>query len=194
MSDLANEDLKGTEFQRITKDRCAEYAEMGIAHIGEYGVQGTFFNDKWQPIQSLPDFEGVAASGMQFIFDCKVCSQSSFALAPYRDNTTPKGKRFRQLKHMRTRARFSVPCFFLLHWNARVLVKSSLPPETYIFPIYDNEFWDEFDQAKVQSITRDDCDRFGVKVEWNLIGRARTYRPDFFKPVQARIELGYWES
>ena len=192
MTDFANEQLKGTEFQNITKDRCAEYAALNIAHVGEYGVQGVFFEKKWTPIQSLPDFEGVAASGHQFIFDCKVESGATFDLGRFRDDTTPKGKKYRQLKHMRTRSRFGVPCFFLIHWNARVLTTKSFPPETYIFPVLDNEFWDRFDTAHVKSFNRDDCDRYGVQVPWNLLGRARTYRPDFFPIVQARIETGYW--
>jgi len=192
MSDLANESLKGSEFQQITKDRALEYAISELCHIGEYGVQGVFFEGKWQPIQSLPDFEGVAATGHQFIFDCKVESGATFDLGRFRDDTKPKGKKYRQLKHMRTRARFGVPCFFLVHWNARILARSTYPPETYIFPVEDNEFWDRFDSAHVKSFNRDDCDRFGVKVQWNLLGRSRTFRPDFFPAIQARIESGRW--
>lgn len=190
MSDLQNEDLKGTEFQAICKDRCIEYKQLGIAMINECGVQGTFRDGKWMPIQSYPDFEGVSASGHQMIFDCKVCSAASFALGPYRQDT--RAAKFRQLKHMRERSKFNVASFFLIHWNARVLKTSSYPPETFIFPIEDNEFWEEYDAARAMSITREDCDRYGVSVPWNILGRARTYRPDFFPAVQLRIENGSW--
>lgn len=191
MTDFANEQLTGTEFQAICKDRCLEYKRVGIAMINEYGVQGTFRDGKWMPIQSYPDFEGATASGHQLIFDCKVCSQASFSLSPYRQDT--RAAKFRQLKHMRDRAQFNVACFFLLHWNARLLKKSSQPAETFIFPICDNEFWEEYDAARVLSITREDCDKYGVPVAWNILGNARTYRPDFFPAVQYRIESGAWD-
>ena len=190
MTDYQNEDLSGKDFQALCKDRAGEYKKLGIALITEYGVQGVFADGKWMPIQSLPDFEGVSASGHQFMFDCKVCSQASFALGPYRQDT--RASKARQLRHMRNRAAYNVPSFFLIHWNARILKTMSYPPETFIFPIEDNEFWADFDAARVQSITREDCDRWGVRVEWNLIGKSRTYRPEFFRAVQARIEDGVW--
>lgn len=190
MSDYQNENLTGKDFQAICKDRGVEYRQIGIAMINECGVQGTFRDDKWMPIQSYPDFEGVSVSGHQFIFDCKVCSSASFALSSYRQDT--RAAKYRQLKHMRDRAKFNVGCFFLIHWNARVMKTRSEPPETFVFPIEDNGFWEEYDAARCLSITREDCDRWGVAVPWNILGRARTYRPDFWPAVQARIENGSW--
>lgn len=193
MSDLANESLTGKQFQDIVQDRCEEYKKLGTALVSQYGVQGVFFNDQWQPVQSLPDFEGVSAAGHQFIFDCKVCSQASFQLGPYRENPPNlRGKKFRQLKHMRERARFNCACFFLIHWNVRILKTSSEPAETFVFPIEDNPFWDAFDEGRVTSFNREHCDRYGFPVQWNLIERARTFRPDFYKCVQARLEFGEW--
>jgi hypothetical protein len=93
---------------------------------------------------------------------------------------------------MRNRAAFNVPAFFLIHWNERQLKKATYEPQTFIFAIEDNEFWDDFDAARSLSITREDCDRWGVKVAWNILGKSRTYRPDFFPPVQERIENGHW--
>jgi penicillin-binding protein-related factor A (putative recombinase) len=190
MSQYQNESLTGREFQAICKDRCGEYKKIGIATVSEYGVQGVFADGKWMPIQSYPDFEGVSVSGHQFMFDAKVCSGSSFALGPYRQDT--RAPKTRQLRHMRNRAAFNVPAFFLIHWNERQLKKATYEPQTFIFAIEDNEFWDDFDAARSLSITREDCDRWGVKVAWNILGKSRTYRPDFFPPVQERIENGHW--
>jgi penicillin-binding protein-related factor A (putative recombinase) len=192
MSDFQNESLTGSDFQAICKDRCYEYKRLGIAAVGEYGVQGVFKDGKWMPIQSLPDFEGAMASGHHMMFDCKVCSQASFSLGPYRQDT--RAPKARQLKHMRDRAEFNVASFFLLHWNARLLKRSSYPPETFIFPICANRFWEQYDAAQVMSITREDCDKYGVPVPWNILGQARTFRPDFLPAVQARIENGVWET
>lgn len=190
MSDFKNEQLSGKEFQILCKDRCLEYRSLGLAMINEYGVQGVFKDGNWMPIQSYPDFEGATASGHQLIFDSKVCSQASFSLGPYRHDT--RAAKARQLKHMRDRANFNVAAFFLLHWNARVLKRTTCPPETFVFPICDNQFWQEYDSAQVMSITRDDCDKYGIAVQWNIIGLSRTYRPDFFPAVQERIENGVW--
>lgn len=188
--DLRNESLKGKEFQDIVKQRGLEYSRFQLAHMVEYGVQCVRTDDKVLEISSLPDFDGVTAGGRQFVFDCKVCSQASFDLSPYRQDT--RAPKARQLKHLRTRAAYNVPAFFLIHWNARSLATMSEPAETYVFPVCQNEFWEQFDAAEVRSIKRRDCERFGVRVEWNIIGQARTYRPDFFVPVLARIETGSW--
>ena len=190
-------DLKGKELEVLVKERAVEYLAMQLADITSCGVQAVPIGTdpdgklKWQVIKSLPDFEGVTSFAVQFVFDCKVCSQASFNLAKYREET--RGERSRQLKHMLKRSRFQVPCFFLLHWNSRVLTTFCEPAETFLFPIDVNmEFWQSFDRGEKRSITREDCRTYGVECKWSIYGNGRKPRPDLLPAVLARIESGEW--
>ena len=190
-------DLKGKELEGLVKERAVEYLEMNLADITACGVQAVMTGtavDKsplWQVIQSLPDFEGVTGFGTQFIFDCKVCSQSSFDLSKYRAEI--RGPKSRQLRHMQKRSRFGVPCFFLMHWNSRKGVTFEEPAKTYLFPVEESEFWHAFERAEKRSITRKDCIDFGVECKWSIYGKGRKPRPDVLPPVLARIEAGMWQ-
>jgi penicillin-binding protein-related factor A (putative recombinase) len=190
-------DLKGKELEALVKERASEYLSMRLADITAAGVQAVMTGTAptgeplWQIIQSLPDFEGVTSFGAQFIFDCKVCSQSSFDLSKY--NKEVKGPKSRQLRHMQKRARFNVPCFFLMHWNSRSGKTFSEPAETYLFPVEDSEFWDAFERAEKRSITRKDCREYGVVCKWSIYGNGRKPRPEIIQPVLARIETGVWK-
>jgi penicillin-binding protein-related factor A (putative recombinase) len=123
MAEFSLDTMKGKDLEAAVIERAAEYKRNRSAHVTRCGVQAVMIgtepngNPKWQVIRSLPDFEGVNAQGQQFIFDAKVCSQASFDLTPYREET--KGTKSRQLRHMFERSQFNVPCFFLMHWNAR---------------------------------------------------------------------------
>lgn len=186
-------DLNGKELEAIVKERAVEYKNMRLAHITACGVQAVRSKDEWMILQSLPDFEGVTAFATQFVFDCKVCSQASFGLSEYRADT--KGSKSRQLKHMMERARYGVPCFFLMHWNSRAGATFSQPAETFLFPIDSTiEFWQAFERAETRSITRVDCQNYGVECKWNIYGKGWKLRPDILPPVLARIECGYWNE
>lgn len=188
--------LEGKELEGLIKERAAEYLAMNLADITACGVQCVVSGsnpDKspiWTIIRSLPDFEGATSFGTQFIFDCKVCSQASFDLSKYRAEV--KGPKSRQLRHMQKRSRFHVPCFFLMHWNAREGVTFSQAAKTYLFPVEDNEFWQAFESAEKRSITRKDCQDYGVECKWSIYGQGRKPRPDVLPPVLARIESGIW--
>jgi len=186
-------DLKGKDLETLVKERNLEYKDMRVAHISVCGVQAVRTQDEWMVIPSLPDFEGVTSFGAQFIFDCKVCSQASFDLSPYRAEA--KGQKSRQLRHMRERARYGVPCFFLMHWNSRAGKTFSQIAETFLFPIDDRiEFWDEFDRVERRSITREDCEKIGVDCRWNTYGQGRKPRPDILPAILARLENGTWKQ
>ena len=142
-------------------------------HMSRYGVSGVFIKGKWQPIQSLPDFEGVIGDrGRQFIFDCKVCSSASFSLHDDKFKA-------RQLKHMLARSQRGVVCFLLIHFNRRKLKTKEVPSVTYGVPVHpDLDFWEQFDRGEVRSLTKDDCLEFGHKCLWRLNPKARTPKPD----------------
>lgn len=173
----------GAKFEALVKERCVQLQMLGLAHITRYGVQAVRSSDAWMVIQSLPDFEGVTRDGRQTIFDTKVCSQSSFSLDKYRMET--KGSRARQLKHMLERSQFGVRCFFLIHWNERVLTTRTEPPMTYAFPVAMNHrFWDSFLAGEVKAIRRADCEAYGHRIEWNVAtSNDRKRRPDALAAV-----------
>lgn len=135
----------------------------------------------WQPMQSLPDFEGVMMGGLQFIFDAKVCSQASFPLG----ESTMKE---RQLKHLKKRARFGAVCFFLIHFNKRQLVTKSSPARTIAFPVQpDDPFWQRHERSEIKRITEQDAELYGIRVEWNVAPGKRKLSPDILAAIMEMI-------
>jgi penicillin-binding protein-related factor A (putative recombinase) len=179
--------LTGKEFEKLVVEQAAIYEEKGIACIGRYGVQANMAPKKIPDggrqfetvmIQSLPDFEGIRMGGSHITFDAKVCSAASFAWAKYRSET--RGARSRQLRHMLKRSRFGADCYFLIHWNERVLKAKTIPAATYAFPVdYRMEYWDKVESMEVKSLTQEDCQSLGRLVEWNKTDRGTKFRPLF---------------
>lgn len=156
--------MTGKEFETRTVDQLKRDHKHGRVSAGRYGVQGTFFGGKWQPIQSLPDIEGVLPPhGRQFVFDCKVCSGPSF---PLQDDKFEK----RQKKHLYERADYGAITFLLLHFKQRELKTKGTDPElTVAFPVFEeHEFWVQVDRAEVKRISRAHADQFGVSVRWTV--------------------------
>ncbi len=176
---------KGSEFESVVDDRNYKYHQWKYCHIKRYGVQAVRSKEEWIVIRSKPDFEGVLPNGRQLIFDAKVCSQASFGLHEYRSDT--KGTKSRQLKHMLERAEYGAICFFLLHWNPRVLATKADRAITYAFWVDgEMDFWQGFDEGQIKKITRDDCERYGTVVPWNTLGpRDRAVQPDVLSAIQA---------
>lgn len=143
--------------------------------LGRYGVQGAMFGDEFRPMRSLPDFEGVYADGRQFIFDGKVCSGASFRLDkfdPDRPSTTQ-----RQLSHMLKRSRFSVVCFFLVHFNFRELRTKTDPPATIAIPVGANvPVWRGYLRGEVRGISRAQAADYGIEIPWWAPPRAKKPR------------------
>ncbi len=181
--------MTGKEFEKLCMDELARESKAGRADMGRYGVQGSFAPDRknpdgpsiWQPIESLPDFEGVIPPlGRQFITDTKVCQASSFNLSRYR----AKGPKSRQLKHMFRRQKFGVTTFFLIHWPKRVLSTKTDPVQTWAFPVAENHpFWKRFLTKETTSLTRRDCERYAVRVSWGVAPRCRVERPQTLDAV-----------
>lgn len=175
--------MKGKDFEKIIVERNREYRQHGTASVGRYGVQAARTNDEWIIMQSLPDFEGtLAPNGNQVIFDCKVCSQASMPLSPYREES--KGSRRRQLRHMLDRSRFGAICFFLIHWPERELKTRTEPVMTWRFPVdVDSDFWRAFEAGEVKTLSRSDCEDHGDPIDWVTLGDGRTPRPDYLNGI-----------
>lgn len=185
--------LTGKEFEKLIVEQSVIYEQTGVACIGRYGVQASVAPPRNKPsgigapatfetimIQSLPDFEGSMMGGSHVIFDAKVCSQASFAWAKYRSET--RGARARQLKHMIRRSRFGASCFFLIHWNERVLKNKVVPAAAYAFPVdYRMEYWDKVESMEVKSLTIEDCESMGRLVVWGKKSGGTKFRPMFLE-------------
>lgn len=179
------------DFEAICLERMKLEEERGEATMSRYGVTSSFFPDKetgaltWQPVQSLPDFEGLVAEprGRQFVTDAKYTANSSVEL---RASHFPE----RQLGHMYRRSRFGAVCFLLIHFAARELKTCSYEAETWAFPVWpDHPFWIAFEAGQVSSINRSTAATFGVPVPWNRIDGGRKPRPDVLAGVIGIMEL-----
>lgn len=175
----------GKDFEDLLLQRAAHEEKRGVLTMGRYGVQVSIIKGEWRPVPSLPDFDGVLADGRQFIIEAKVCAGASFELR--KDKLKP-----RQVAHMLTRSAFGVPCFVLIHFNERKLVRTSAPAFTVAIPVNDSlPFWRAFVDAHAVakrtkqpvepqgSISREIALRIGVEVNWNVAPGCRTLTPDF---------------
>lgn len=178
------EKLAGREFE----DACL----VDVAHhlaknkepnftFSRYGIQSATVFEKdgksfTRPIKSLPDFEGVLApDGVQFIFDCKVCSQASFGSNEFR-----KFLEGRQYKHLLKRSEFGAICFLLIHWNARELVRSKVEASTYALPVTSSlKFWGDVSNGVELSLSRPACSEYGIYCPWWIPSGCKVARPDF---------------
>lgn len=173
--------LTGSDFEEQVFKSLARIEQHEIGTFGRYGVQAVRTMKEWQIMQSLPDIEGIIA-GLQHIFDCKVCTSSSFSWAKYRqkltqDSDVKNGSKARQLRHLRKRSKFGAKCGFLIHWNERVLVTKTEPAITYWFPvIHDSPYWGHVDAGELKSLTREDCRSMGIEVPWRIHGQDRTHK------------------
>lgn len=199
--------MTGKDFENIVLQRLRDERKRGHVSAGRYGVQATTRKEvtrhvcpscrhdwseerfMWQPLQSLPDLEGVLPpSGRQFTFECKVCGSASFG---FHDTTFSD----RQLRHLLERDEFGAVSFLLLHFTERVLKTKSDPAATWAFPIgNEHVFWQAVDRGEIKSINRDDCEQYAVSVEWNKLPGGRTPRPDVLAAVHAlaRLKDHHW--
>lgn len=186
------EKLTGREFEDVClMDVQHHQKQKKPAFIfSRYGIQSaTIFEQNGKsftrPIKSLPDFEGVLApDGIQFIFDCKVCSQASFGSNEFR-----KFLDGRQFKHLLKRSDFGAICFLLIHWNARSLKKKKIEAATYAMPILATvKFWDDVSNGVELSLSRDLCAEYGIACHWWVPNGCKVARPDFSKLLVGLVE------
>lgn len=183
--------LKGIEFERLLSDSAARNERNGILTMDHYGVTMSVQNGVAMGIQSKPDFEGVMIGGRQFIFEAKVCSGSSFPMT--KDKIKP-----RQVSHLLTRSKFAVPCFLVIHWNARELKRSKVEAVTVAIPVNEADpRWQRFIDAHAKarrdktpvdpqgSISREESLAMGYVIPWIVPKGCRKAMPDllsFLRP------------
>lgn len=159
-----------------------------ILSLGRYPVASVMISGIDRPIQvpSLPDFEGVFPSGRQFIFEAKVCSEPAFPV------NSSKLKP-RQIRHMLRRSTFNVPCFLLIHFNARLGKTSYSPAATYALPVKPVDLgglalWQQYvdsDGEAAGTLNRDTMVSLGaVPVLWHTPPRCRSTRPNLLSFLQ----------
>lgn len=164
--------LAGKAFETLVLDAANRLESGGVLTLTRYGVQGVTFGGKTILIPSLPDFEGVARGGRQFIIETK-CVQGS-ALALHDDKF-----KARQYSHMARRARFGVPCFLLIHFAERRLVHRTDPGMTIAFPVDETmDFWAGYMAGGVRSLSRETAQNAGVLVPWTVPKGCRKPLPD----------------
>jgi penicillin-binding protein-related factor A (putative recombinase) len=181
--------VTGHDFEEICKAQMDREQTAGRAIQARCGVQGALIEGVWQPIESKPDFEGaVSPLGRQFTYDAKVCSQSSFSLSKYRaGNAEPKT---RQFKYLMDRSDFGVTSFLLIHFPERILQTRTDLEQTWAFPVCrDHPFWQAFAAGTVSSISRADCQKYAVRVSWEIFPKCRVSRPDILTAVLTLMGL-----
>lgn len=182
--------LKGKEFETLLIDAAKREEDAGTLTMSRYGVHGMVVAGKnggasqTLLIPSLPDCEGVLASGRQFIIEAKVCSGPSFPM----QKTSLKP---RQVSHMLTRSRFNVPCYLLIHFNERRGQNFFHPAITVAVPVSDaSPMWRNFVEAHAEAkrsktavasqpaLTRDAAQEMGRLVPWRIARGCRKALPD----------------
>jgi hypothetical protein len=185
----------GKSFEDAVLNRLARESGNNRGTFNRYGVQTAvigFDKQRGMPslraIKSYPDIEGLLVTGTQVVFDCKVCSQSSFDLAPFRLGDEQKGSKEKQLRHMVGRADYGAVCGFLIHWNSRTLRKSEEPTATFWFPVQrEMPFWIRFWKGEERRINRKHCEEFGFPIQWNRKDSELKPWPDLL-PVLERLD------
>lgn len=157
------EKLSGKKFEELVLFRARKLEKKGILTLSRYGVQASFVDKEWRPIDSYPDFDGcIAPHGRELIAECKVSSSNTL------DFTQSKAKA-KQIEHMILRANFGAACYLLVHFNERRLKTRTDPAATYAVPVHERHpFWGGYLRKEEKNLTRQQAELYGVPIEWNL--------------------------
>lgn len=176
----------GKDFEESLMTEAGRLEKAGILTMCRYGTQVSLVDNEWKPIPSYPDFEGVRRNGRQFIIEAKVCTQPSFRVR--NDNL-----KFKQVRHMMTRSRFSVSCYLVVHFNARLGATFYDPAFTVAIPVKPAELggwpvWEDYAKCKDKNfefppITREQALQLGDRVRWHIPARSTNPRPDLLRIV-----------
>jgi len=180
--------LKGTELEKEVLSAIKSSDELTG---NRYGVMTMVDADKQlRRIKSYPDIEGVISCGIQFVIECKVCSQASLRLA----SRIEDDKSSKQLKHLLERGDFMAITMYVIHFNERVLKTKSEPACTYAFPVHSShEFWIRFCRGEELNINRETCEKYAYQIVWYVPPRCRRARPNIATAIN-RVENMLTES
>lgn len=190
--------LKGSEFEKLLMDSAAREESSGLLTMGRYGVDGVIVQGKTLLVPSKPDFEGVLATGRQFIIEAKSWQKKAFEI-------NPAFIKVKQVSHMLKRSSFGVPCYLLIHFAERRGVNFIDPAITVAIPINDQRpLWQNFIDAAAAAkadgkklggfatISRDEAQDIGQLVPWRIPKGCRKALPDllsFLWPEARAIQI-----
>jgi penicillin-binding protein-related factor A (putative recombinase) len=141
--------------------------------MSRYGTEVRWINGEQKAVKSLPDFEGVFDTGRQFIWEAKACSDASYSFGDsFHD---------RQYKHMKKRAPYGVICELVIHFNERVLAKSTVPAVTIAVRVDPTMLlWRDFEAKRVKSINPEVAMANGRILPWTVPPRCQKALPVLF--------------
>lgn len=178
--------LTGKDFEQLILEAAKRHEAEGALTMGRYGVQATLIYGLWQPIRSYPDFEGILASGHQFIMEAKAVAGSSLSLQS--DHF-----RGRQFAHLVKRAAFGGSTWLIIHFAARSLARSNQPATTVAVPVSLHiPFWNDYKAEKVATLHRDTAQELGTLIPWITPKGCRKPLPDllsFLWPSARQTQL-----
>ncbi|WP_417744730.1 hypothetical protein [Rosistilla oblonga] len=166
-------------------NRIEWYWKRLMGHGGRYGVQVRFDTREktYRPIRSKPDFEVDWSEGTRAIFDAKVCSGASLDISRPTEKTATIVK---QIDFMLRRSAVGVPCFFLVHFNARVVRGKQEEAFTYAIPVHEGmAVWREWRSGERTKINRPTASSVGVQVAWDVPHGSRTLSPNLLAAARA---------
>ena len=190
--------------EKLVKDRGESVFKLGQGHWQKNGLRAVHTGDGVVAMKSWVDFSGTIpvqvqewrrrepgcspyaktiTVGHSIHFDCKKVAGASMPL---------KASNFhsKQKRQMMSHASSGATCFLLVHFNARELKTRDEPAATWAVPIYPgHEFWEANNAGEVMMLSRSAAETHGVAVEWNKVGKDRTYRPDILKAVTELREM-----
>lgn len=161
----------GKDFEEALLDQ-ATRMEKELT-MGRYGVSVSLINGEWRPVPSKPDFDGTFMGGGQFNVEAKVCSKPSFSLEEDKFKSS-------QYDWMRNKALYGVPCYLLIHFNARegkTFKEEAFTVSIHVHP--ELQIWRDYEAGILKSISREMAKEIGTLVPWTIPKGSRKPLPHF---------------
>lgn len=168
--------LKGNQGKDNFEDLLLQSAERMKDRLtmGRYGVTAIrrSANDI-MCIPSKPDFDGTFMGGAQFNVEAKVESGASFSLGE-------ESFKESQYNWMRNKAFYGVPCFLVIHYNARSGKTFDDPAFTVSIHVHpDLQIWRDYEEKTLKRIDRELALQVGVRIPWTTPGKTKKPLPHF---------------
>ena len=173
--------VSGKELEELIIYRAKEIEEpAGVYTQARCGTISIFKDNAWIPMNSLPDFTCCLKEygGQEAVFDCKVCTQSSYPLS----GGTHKSFQH-QYKYLRKRDAFGALAFIIMHFNERKMKTTVQPELTVLLPVTNAPLWDAYDVGQQKSITRTEAALYGLPIVWDAPGRRTTQSPNIYAAI-----------
>lgn len=168
--------LKGNTGKDNFEDLLLQAAERMSDRLtmGRYGVTAIRRGpNDIMCIPSKPDFDGTFMGGAQFNVEAKVESGASFSLGE-------ESFKESQYSWMRNKSLYGVPCFLVVHFNARTGKTFDDPAFTVSIHVHPElQIWRDYESGDLKRIPRELALEIGTAVPWTIPGRAKKPLPHF---------------